>query len=304
MDYPINTFNLTRKYGENVAVENLNIKIEKGEILGLLGPNGAGKTTTIRMLTGMIKPTSGYAEVMGMRTDERVEDVHRVVGLLTENPGFYERLSVWENLIYFARFYAIDAWAQVEKYLRVVGLWEKREQKVGTFSRGMKQRLAIARALVHDPSVVFLDEPTSGLDPEIAGEIRELIKKMKDQGKTIFLSTHNLHEAEALCDRIGILHNRLLLLDTVENLKKRFSGHEVTVEIDGAHSEIVEKVKALPFVKEVFQKNNNLTVGILNPDENKPELVKYLVENGVKVLGVYEKHRSLEDIYPKLVKKK
>jgi ABC-type transport system involved in cytochrome c biogenesis ATPase subunit len=161
MSVLIESFNLTKKFNNLTAVEDLSIQINKGEILGFLGPNGAGKTTTIRMLTGIIAPTKGYAMVAGFRPDKEVERFHEVIGLLTEVPGFYERLSARENLLYFARFYDIDADSQVDKYLQKMDLWERRSDKVNTFSKGMKQRLALTRALVHEPEVLFLDEPTT-----------------------------------------------------------------------------------------------------------------------------------------------
>ncbi len=186
----IESHELTRQYDKFTAVENLNLQVEKGEVLGFLGPNGAGKTTTIRMLTGIIAPTSGYAVIAGCRTDGSIEQLHEVIGLLTESPGFYDRLSAFRNLEYFAGFYPnIDVPKQVEKYLKIMGLLERQADVVGTFSKGMKQRLALARALLHEPPAVFLDEPTAGLDPEASGEVRGLIKKLSGEGRTIFLST-------------------------------------------------------------------------------------------------------------------
>jgi ABC-2 type transport system ATP-binding protein len=218
----IEALELTKRFGERTAVEGLTLRVEEGEILGLLGPNGAGKTTTIRMLTGIIAPTSGYAVVAGLRTDREVEELHEHIGLLPEAPGFYERLSARRNLEYFAGFYSnLQVSAQVDKYLKLMGLWERRDGKVGTFSKGMKQRLALARALLHEPKVLFLDEPTAGLDPEAAREVRELILKLREEGRTILLSTHNLVEAEELCDRIAVLRTRMVALDTPEGRRSQ-----------------------------------------------------------------------------------
>jgi ABC-type multidrug transport system, ATPase component len=220
----IETFGLSRHFGKTTAVEDLTLTVESGEVLGFLGPNGAGKTTTIRMLAGMIAPTKGYAIVAGHRTDRDVEQLHEIIGILTETPGFYSRLSAKRNLEYFASFYSsIESPSkQVEKYLRLIGLWERCNDRVGTFSKGMKHRLALVRALVHEPKVLFLDEPTAGLDPEAAAEVREMIHRLGKEGHTIFLSTHNLNEAEMLCNRIAVLHTRLLALDTSEQLRRRF----------------------------------------------------------------------------------
>ena len=185
----IDVHNISKRFGEITAVEDLNLQVEEGEVLGFLGPNGAGKTTTIRMLAGIIAPTSGYAEIAGQRTDGEVERLHEVIGLLTETPGFYEKLSAIRNLYYFAGFYTnSDIGPNVEKYLKLMGLWDRRQSRVGTFSKGMKQRLALARALIHEPKVLFLDEPTAGLDPEAAQEVSELVNGLSKEGRTTLSS--------------------------------------------------------------------------------------------------------------------
>ncbi|RLB02153.1 MAG: multidrug ABC transporter ATP-binding protein [Deltaproteobacteria bacterium] len=298
----IETFNLTKKFDDLTAVEDLCIQVNKGEILGFLGPNGAGKTTTIRMLAGIIAPTEGYALVKGIRTDEEVEKLHEIVGLLTETPGFYGRLSARENLLYFARFYDIDADSQVDKYLQKMGLWERRNDKVGTFSKGMKQRLALARCLIHEPEVLFLDEPTSGLDPESAKEVRELIMKLRKEGRTIFLSTHNLEEAELLCDRIAVFRTRLVVIDTPRNLKQRLFQRQVIVELERADQRIISAVKSLDFVLDVKKDGRQLTIELRDFDKNRPELVRCIVERGGNIRSVFEKRHSLEEIYLTLVK--
>ena len=302
MSVMIETFNLTKKFDDLTAVEDLCIQVNKGEILGFLGPNGAGKTTTIRMLAGIIAPTEGYALVKGIRTDEEVEKLHEIVGLLTETPGFYGRLSARENLLYFARFYDIDADSQVDKYLQKMGLWERRNDKVGTFSKGMKQRLALARCLIHEPEVLFLDEPTSGLDPESAKEVRELIMKLRKEGRTIFLSTHNLEEAELLCDRIAVFRTRLVVIDTPQNLKQRLFQRQVIVELEKADQKIISAVKSLDFVLDVKENGRQLTIELRDFDKNRPELVRCIVERGGNIRSVFEKRHSLEEIYLTLVK--
>jgi len=302
MSVMIETFNLTKKFDDLTAVEDLCIQVNKGEILGFLGPNGAGKTTTIRMLAGIIAPTEGYALVKGIRTDEEVEKLHEIVGLLTETPGFYGRLSARENLLYFARFYDIDADSQVDKYLQKMGLWERRNDKVGTFSKGMKQRLALARCLIHEPEVLFLDEPTSGLDPESAKEVRELIMKLRKEGRTIFLSTHNLEEAELLCDRIAVFRTRLVVIDTPQNLKQSLFQRQVIVELEKADQRIISAVKSLDFVLDVKKDGRQLTIELRDFDKNRPELVRCIVERGGNIRSVFEKRHSLEEIYLTLVK--
>jgi ABC-2 type transport system ATP-binding protein len=298
----IETFGLSRHFEKTAAVEDLTLAIEAGEVLGFLGPNGAGKTTTIRMLAGMIAPTKGYATVAGHRTDREVERLHEIVGILTQMPGLYNRLSARRNLEYFASFYpSIESRSQVEKYLRLMGLWERRDSKVGTFSKGMKQRLALARALVHEPKVLFLDEPTAGLDPEAAGEVRQLIRTLREEGRTIFLSTHNLSEAEILCNRIAVLHTRLLALDTPEQLRRRFFRRQIIVQLEALDAKVTDVVKKLPFVQEMREEGSQLILELTDSERNRPELVKAIVETGGRVIGVSEKQYPLEDVYLRLV---
>jgi len=298
----IEAHGLTRKFGNFIAVEELNLKVERGEVLGFLGPNGAGKTTTIRMLAGIIAPTSGYAVAAGQRTDESIEQLHEVIGLLTESPGFYNRLSAYRNLEYFAGFYNIDSLIQVEKYLRIMGLWERREGRVGTFSKGMKQKLALARALLHEPKVLFLDEPTSGLDPEASEEVRALIKKLSGEGRTIFLSTHNLTEAEQLCQRIAIFRSRLLALDTPQNLRQQMFRRRVDIRLETVTEFIKAAIGKLSYVKSVSQEGNRLSIELHNTEKEIPDLVQEVVKAGGRVLEVTEEHHSLEEIYLSLVR--
>jgi ABC-2 type transport system ATP-binding protein len=299
----IEAHELTRKFGNLVAVENLNLEVEKGEVLGYLGPNGAGKTTTIRMLSGIIAPTSGYAVIAGLRTDGPVEKLHEVIGLLTESPGFYDRLSVYRNLEYFAGFYqGIKAAAQVDKYLKIMGLWERRTDPAGIFSKGMKQRLALARALLPEPKVLFLDEPTAGLDPEASEEVRKLIKRMSVEGHTVFLSTHNLAEAEQLCHRIAIFRTRLLTVDTPQNLRQHIFRRRVNVRLEKVTDTVVEAIKKLSFVKSISREKDLLSIELADTEKEVPELVQAIVVAGARVIEVAEEHHSLEEVYLSLVR--
>jgi ABC-2 type transport system ATP-binding protein len=298
----IETSGLSRRFRDVIAVDDLTMTVESGEVLALLGPNGAGKTTTIRMLAGIIAPTKGQAIVAGHRIDRDVEKLHEVIGMLTETPGLYSRLSARRNLEYFAGFYPIDdVSARVEKYLKLMGLWERREDKAGTFSKGMKQRLALARALMHEPKVLFLDEPTSGLDPEAAGEVRQLIRRMREEGCTIFLSTHNLGEAEMLCNRIAVIQTRLLALDTAESLRRRFFRRKVIVELQSPDPNILAIVKELPFVQDAKKEGSRLSVELIDSERNRPELVRAIVEAGGKVITVSEEQYTLEQVYLRLM---
>ena len=298
----IETDRLKRVFGDRTAVDELTLTVDAGEILGLLGPNGAGKTTTIRMLAGIIAPTSGHAMVAGIRPDQEPERLHEAIGLLPETPGFYERLSAKRNLQYFAGFYpSIDSQTQIEKYLRLIGLWERQSDRVTSFSKGMKQRLALARALLHEPKVLFLDEPTAGLDPEVASEFRKLISNLSEAGRTIFLSTHNLAEAEQLCDRIAVVHTRLVALDTADNLRRRQFQRSIIVRLESVSDELLETVKQFAFVLDAKRQKERLTVRLEDSDRDRPELVSRIVEAGGRVLEIFEEQRSLEEVYLSLV---
>jgi ABC-2 type transport system ATP-binding protein len=298
----IETFHLTRKFGSFNAVDDLSLQIEEGSVFGFLGPNGAGKTTTIRMLCGIIAPTSGYAVIHNIRADKEVELLHTVIGISTEYPGFYERMSARENLMYIAGFYDIDAKAQVEKYLRITGLWDRKEEPVGTFSKGMKQRMSLVRALLHEPKVLFLDEPTAGLDPESARDIRTLIRDIKEEGRTVFLSTHNLNEAEELCDRIAVFRNKLVGLDTPAGLRERIFRKKIVLELEEISADMMTCLSSLPFVKGVEQDGHRLIIEMESPDQNRPLLVQEVVALKGKMLSLYEEKHSLEDVYLKLIR--
>ena len=299
----IKTFGLSRLFGNVTAVDNLTLAVEEGEVIGLLGPNGAGKTTTIRILTGMIQPTSGYATVSGLRTDQQVEQLHEIIGLLPEVPGFYDRFSGKRNLEYFAGFYPLlDYRSQVEKYLKLIGLWERRHDKVGTYSKGMKHRLAIARALLHEPKVLFFDEPTVGLDPEASKEVRDLISKLREAGRTIFLSTHNLGEAELLCDRVAVINTKLLAIDTTEQLRNRFFRRQIMVQLESLDTRLVEIISNLSFVKEMSHGDNRLFLQLTEPEHNRSELIRAIVEAGGRIVEVSEQKYPLEEVYLKLIR--
>jgi len=293
---------LTKKFGETVAVDRLNLQVDLGEVFGFLGPNGAGKTTTIRMLAALIKPTHGSARVAGFALGERDRLVRKNVGVLTESPGLYDALSAERNLAFFAELYEVhDVPTQVERYLRLLGLWERRQEAVGTFSKGMRQKLAIARALLHEPQVLFLDEPTSGLDPEMARMVRTFIEELKQEGRTIFLSTHNLHEADRLCDRIAIINTHLLAVDTPANMRRRLYGRQVVFHLRQEADAYLGVLQGLAGVDRIQALDNKLLVGVEDPEEHNPELVRALVEAGAQVQFVGELRHTLEDVYLRLM---
>jgi ABC-2 type transport system ATP-binding protein len=299
----IHTENLTKKFGDVLAVEGLNLDVAEGEVFGFLGPNGAGKTTTVRMLTSLIGPTSGNATISGFKIGLQDTEIRRVVGLLTETPGMYDNLSAEYNLRIFAELYEVkDVKGQIEKYLKMLGLYERRLDSAGTFSKGMKQKLAIARALLHEPKIIFLDEPTAGLDPEAAHLVRDFISDLKKEGRTIFLCTHNLDEADHLCDRVGVFKTRLMVLDTPANLRRSVFGRKVVFHLRSVDENLARTVRNLPFVREVKVVDNKLLVNLENPETQNPDVVRVLVGAGADLQFVGELRHSLEDVYLQLVK--
>ncbi len=298
----IKTMNLTRRFGPTVAVDGLTLDIPSGEVFGFLGPNGAGKTTTVRMLSALIAPTDGTAVVNGHDVIREPMAVRRTVGVLTETPGMYDRLSAEYNLLVYARLYEVDDPArQVQKYLSMLGLWERRREPVGGFSKGMKQKLAIARALIHEPQTVFLDEPTAALDPVAARTVREFIEALKTEGRTIFLTTHNLDEAERLCDRIGLIRTHLIALDTPDALRRRLFGQHVRLRIANVSDAHRQTAAALPFVQGARLEDGVLLVDLKDPEANNPALIAALVEAGARIQYVQPVEASLEDVYMRLV---
>lgn len=296
--------NLTKRFGDNLAVDGLNLEAQDGEVLGMLGPNGAGKTTTIRMLSALIAPTSGEAWVAGKKIGEDNEAIRSQIGILTEAPGLYDKLSAYRNLDFFARMYGVSAderSRRIEKYLTVLGLWDKRKESVGTFSKGMRQKMAIARALLHEPKVLFLDEPTSGLDPEAAKTVRDFVEELRGQGRTVLLCTHNLEEADRLCDRIAIFRRSLIDIGTVESLREKLFGHQTVIRLRQPLPGVADRISQLPLVKSVTVEGNLVTVDVTRSGDANPAIVRAVVEGGGDILFVEEQRHSLENVYLSLV---
>ena len=300
----IETKGLTRRFDGLVAVDHIDLSVRKGEVFGLLGPNGAGKTTTVRMLATLIGATEGEAWVAGLRVGEQDAQIRAKIGILTESPGLYERLSVEANLRFFARLHSLSPeqeTRQVDKYLSLLDLDDKRKEPAATLSKGMKQKLALARAVLHEPEVLFLDEPTSALDPEAARVVREFMQDLRAHGRTIVLCTHNLFEADLLCDRVGIIKQRLLRVDTPRGLRSSLYGQKVALELAAVGPDLERMVLALPFVRGVERQDSTLVVALDDPDGNNPTLVSRLVEAGAQVRYVRPVEHSLEDAYLALV---
>lgn len=298
----IRTDNLTKNFNGTLAVDRLSIEISEGEVFGFLGPNGAGKTTTVRMLTSLISPTSGRATVNGFEIGKEDIDVRRTVGILTETPGMYDNLSAEYNLNIYANLYEVDdVKAQVDKYLQVLGLWERRYDEVGTFSKGMKQKLAIARALLHEPRILFLDEPTAGLDPEAAKLVRDFIEELSKEGRTIFMCTHNLDEADHLCDRIAVFKTQLLVVDSPQRLRSSLFGRKVVFHLRKAHEAFAQDIRKFSFVKDTQIFENKIVVTVDDPEIHNPDIIRTIVEAGGDIQFVGELRHSLEDVYLQLM---
>ena len=291
---------LGKQYGERWAVSDLDVEVGQGEIFGFLGPNGAGKTTTMRMLAGMIAPTTGRAWIGGVDLAEDANVVRSRIGLLTEAPGLYERMSAAANLEFHARLHGLPTAKRRERVracLDMLGLWERRNDQVAGFSKGMKQKLAIARAVLHEPVAVFLDEPTSGLDPESARDVRAFILELRDAGRAIFLCTHNLDEARRLCDRIAVFRGRILRLGTPRELEREVVRHRLAVRMAGEPEQFVEVVRALPIVREAEIADGELIVVLEELDRDAPPVVRALVEAGAEVQRVAGLDSALEAAY-------
>jgi ABC-2 type transport system ATP-binding protein len=290
-----------------LAVDSLSLQVSEGEVFGFLGPNGAGKTTTVRMLACLIAPTAGRAWINRLEVGVEDTSIRGNLGILTESPGLYDRLSALRNLEIFAELYGVkDVPSQVEKYLRLLGLWERRDSDAGTLSKGMRQKLAIARALLHEPPVLFLDEPTSGLDPEAAKTVRDFIATLRGQGRTIFLCTHNLDEAERLCDRIAVFRQRLIAVDTPDALRRQLFGRQTVVHLAQMDPNYADAVRALAFVQSVDvlgseDGSGKLVIGLQDPAAQNPEIVRVLAEQGARIQFVNELRHSLESVYLSLL---
>ncbi len=298
--------NLGKKFGEKYAIKDLTFSINKGEIFGLIGPNGAGKTTTIRILCCLISPTEGSARIGNMDISDQndTQKIRKIIGYVPDNVGLYEQLSAYENLLFYGKLYDYperELETNIEKYLRIVDLWDERNKPVGTYSKGMKQKVALARALVHEPTLLILDEPTANLDPESSKNIRDLILDLKKEGRTILFNTHNLDEAQRICDRVGILKTTIRAIDTPNNLKEKYGSEKlIVVRIDGVVESIIDSLKNSGF-SVLTNNGNDLTIESTgNSDENQA-IIDVVNRAGGKIKSINEVTSSLEDVYIRLV---
>ena len=292
---------LTRTFGERVAVDDVTFAVERGEIVALLGPNGAGKTTTLRMLAGLIGATAGTVTIDGVPMNGSTGSaLRRRIGFLTEAPGLWDRLTVRENLAIYSRLYQLDAWERrAAPLFDILDLAAHLERRAAELSKGMRQKVALTRALLHDPDILLLDEPTSGLDPEVTRGVRELLAARKARGSSILLSTHNLAEAERIADRVAVLQERLLALDAPAALRGRVTKGRVDVRVDGAAEGYL--TVAAGIASSAAAEGAWLHVVLGDPDERTPRLVDALVHAGARIIEVRQDVPALEDVYLALV---
>lgn len=303
--HAIKVENLTKQFNGFTAVDHISFVVKSGELFGLLGPNGAGKTTTIRMLTGILKPTTGTAYIEEYDIQKNPLEAKQLMGIVPEMANAYVDLSALRNLLLIGELYGIRKKRRIEKaekLLKLFGLYDKRHQKVKTFSKGMKQRIIVAMGLMNDPQLLFLDEPTSGLDVESVRLIRELIGEFNGRGIAVILTTHNIEEANQLCDRVAIMnHGKIVAIDRPEKLKRTIQS---TTSIEVAfHKEVKARELIFEGVTEVKKTGDKLRLYTEKPEEIIPVLVKYSQSSGNKIISLNTLAPNLEDVFLKLTKK-
>jgi ABC-2 type transport system ATP-binding protein len=302
----IDTENLTKKFNDLTAVDNLTLHVNDGEVFGFLGPNGAGKTTTIRMLCCLISKTSGSATIGGYEIGNKEGSlkIRKMIGLVPDNVGLSEHLTAYDNLDFYGKIYDLSESQRkesIKRFLDMLGIWEKRNALAGTLSKGMKQKLAIARALIHEPEILFMDEPTANLDPESAKTVRDFILELKKEKRTIFLNTHNLDEAQRICDRIAILNTKLRVTGTPEELEEAVRGKKTVIVLEQVNDKIMGALKKLP-LKNLAIEGNKITFDVVEPDKENWPAVEAIVHTGGHVNTVNVLGSTLEDVYLKLVR--
>lgn len=297
---------LTKRFGAVIAIQDLSLTIPDGCIFGLLGPNGAGKTTTMRMLACLIAPSSGTAFIdsYDVCKKEDAQQIRGMIGLLPEVPGLYETLGAYKNLDYYGQFYGMSKStreAAIQQTLTNLGLWDRRNEAVGGFSKGMKQKIAIARALLHEPKYIFLDEPTASLDPAASKMVREYILELKSQGNTILINTHNLSEAERICDTVALVKNMVVKVGNPKELARGLFARTITITLQKIPASLKKEISSLGVVSDAEVQGNQLTVHVKNPEQDNPAVIAWLMNKGLAVQFVSEEEHSLEDVYLKLI---
>jgi len=305
MSTVIEVHGLTRRFGDLTAVDHVEFEVNEGEVFGFLGPNGAGKTTTVRMLTGLLKPTAGNATIYGRDVARSPVEVKQHIGVVSETASPYLDMNAWDNLMFAAAMYELprrQRREQPENLLRLLGLYDRRKEKVANFSQGLRKRVAIAIALVHDPPLLFLDEPTVGLDVQSARMIRDFLHKLNAEGTTIFLTTHYIEEADLLCNRIGIIREgQLIALDSPEGLKSSANHMEsLEVSFSTQDPEIERSLRRLPAVSEIQKKGDKLRLRTENTSALLGEIARFAQANDLQIVSVSTVRPTLEDAFVRL----
>ncbi|MDM8518470.1 ABC transporter ATP-binding protein [Anaerolineales bacterium HSG6] len=303
----IEAVNLSKEFGTFIAVRDISLHVDEGEVVALLGPNGAGKTTTVRMLSAILKPTRGYARVAGYDTVTEAKMVRHLIGVLTEFPGLYSRMKGMDYLKFFGELQAMSAeqiQQRSELLLRRFELWDAQDRQIGKYSKGMKQKLTLVRAMLHDPNVLFLDEPTSAMDPQSAKLVRDSIRALRADNRTVILCTHNLNEAEQLADRIAVVRQGEIVIEgTPDELKRRLLGHPIMeLRVNGSINGIVDYLDEK--TNTVEQGENWIRYAIAEPTQFNPILLDELNRQQMSVVTLSEVQRSLEDVYLNIVEQK
>ena len=298
--------NLSKKFDNITAVDNISFNIEEGEVFGFVGPNGAGKTTTVRMLSCLISSTSGTAKIAGFDINNKEDSlkIRKMIGLIPDNVGLYNELSAYKNLDFYGKLYDLSNSKKKENikyFLEMLGIWDKKDVLVGKFSKGMKQKLAIARALIHDPEILFLDEPTANLDPSSSKTVRNFLMDLKNENKTIFINTHNLDEVQQICDKIGIMNTKLLRVATQKDLKESIWGRKTVVQLEKVTNNVLNALNNASF-KNISISEDKLTFDINNPQKENPVIVNTIVNAGGRIQYVTQLDPSLEDTYLKFLR--
>ncbi|MEM2971083.1 MAG: ABC transporter ATP-binding protein [Candidatus Bathyarchaeia archaeon] len=308
MELAIETVDLTKRYGTITAVNKLNLKVKRNTIHGFLGPNGAGKTTTIKILVGLLRPDEGTVKVLEQEVRGDAPDVRLKVGYMPELPKFPKHLKGWELLDIYGKMYGMTEQQrreQIPKLLDMVGLKGREKDFIGKYSKGMQQRIGIAQALLNEPDLVILDEPSLGLDPVGMVEVRELVKEIAKEGRTVFISSHLLFEVEQICTHVTIIHKGFSIAsDTLQNVYGKLSGPTLLqVEVAKLSEEIVENVKKLPFVSSISQDGNILTIELKTRDDVRQQVSQEITKSGGVITAMNVKGQTLEEIFMQLVAK-
>ena len=296
--------NVTKKLGARTVLKNVSFDVEHGDIFGYLGPNGAGKTTSIRILLGLLRPDSGQVRVLGR--DSAVDATRKHVGFVLEADGLYENLNAGDNLVYYAKLYGVTQFAsRIGAVLAQVNLQDRMRDKVGTYSKGMRQRLALARAMLHNPDVLILDEPTAGVDPSGQIEVRQLVLEMaQKEGKTVLFSSHNLDEVQRICRRIALIDKgEIRLYGKLDEMQRSMGGGQLMVETTAPVQEaVMNELRAAPGVKAVGREDRMLTLSLEKGVTASSDIIAFLSARGVKIEQVVRKEASLEEIYTTILK--